>query len=305
VSDNDVDKPPGSLIYTQFLNSRGGIEADLTITRLDEEHFRLVTGSGFITNDLAWLEMHRQPGDPAVQIKDISTQLSCLALWGPAARKVLEKVSQDDVSNAALPYLHASEIEIHGRPVLAARVSYAGELGWELYIPPQWSAQVWDALMEAGQEYEIEVGGYKALDSLRLEKGYKYFTADITSQEDPFSAGLGFCVKMDKGDFIGRSALEKIRQDGIQRRFHTLVLDQDDFLPIYGGEAVYFDGKVVSRVRSGGFGFTVKRNIAFAYLPLELAKSDPGLEIEIFGDGVPASVTRDVLWDPSGDRLRA
>jgi 4-methylaminobutanoate oxidase (formaldehyde-forming) len=305
VTDNDMDKPAGSIIYTQFLNANGGIEADLTVTRLEEDHFRIITGSGFITNDLAWLRSHLNQGDPAIQMRDITTDLSCLALWGPMARKVLEKIGEDDVSNSALPYLHASNIRIGGREVLAGRVSYAGELGWEIYIPPRWSPQVWNAIIEAGREFDIEVGGYKALDSLRIEKGYKYFTADITSQENPYSAGLGFCVRMDKGDFIGREALETIQRDGISQRMCTIELAGDEFLSIYGGEAVSVDEQVISRVRSGGYGFTIKRNIVFAYLPVELAVKGTSVMVDIFGEQHKAHVTRDVLWDPKAERLRA
>jgi 4-methylaminobutanoate oxidase (formaldehyde-forming) len=287
------------------LNTKGGIESDVTITRLDEDHFRIITGSGFIANDLAWLRGHINPSDPPVEIEDVTTEMTCLALWGPMARKVLEKVTDDDVTNSAHPYLHAAKIDIHGRPVLACRVSYAGELGWEIYIPTAWSPQVWNDIIEAGKEFGIEVGGYKALDSLRLEKGYKYFTADITSQEDPYSAGLGFCVKMGKGDFIGRSALEKIKREGNIQRLCTMVLEGDEYLPIYGGEAVSMGSEVISRVRSGGYGFTIKRNIVLAYLPIELAKPGNSLMIDVFSDKHVAQVTSDVLWDPKAERLRA
>jgi 4-methylaminobutanoate oxidase (formaldehyde-forming) len=305
VADNDLERPVGSIIYTQFLNTKGGIEADLTITRLDEDHYRIITGSEFIANDLAWLRGHINPSDPPVEIEDVTTKMTCLALWGPMAREVLEKVTDDDVTNSAHPYLHAAKIDIRGRKVLASRVSYAGELGWEIYVTPAWSPQVWNDIIEAGKEFGIEVGGYKALDSLRLEKGYKYFTSDITSQEDPYSAGLGFCVKMDKGDFIGRSALEKINREGIIQRLSTMVLEGDEYLPIYGGEAVSMGSAVISRVRSGGYGFTIKRNIVLTYLPIELTKPGNSLMIDIFGDKHVAHVTSDVLWDPQAERLRA
>lgn len=304
VTDNDVDKKTGSIIYTQFLNAMGGIEADLTITRLGEEQFRIITGSGFITNDLAWLKSHTHASDPQVELKDVTTELSCLALWGPLARRVLARVSEDEINNQALPYLQSAEIRIQGQPVLASRVSYAGELGWELYISPEKASQVWTAIMKAGVADGLEIGGYKALDSLRIEKGYKYFTADITSQEDPFSAGLGFCVRMDKGDFIGRQALEKIQGEGPSQKLCTLSLAGEEFLPIYGGEAVSVDGRVISRVRSGGYGFSIKRNIVFAYLPIEFAKQGRSLTIEIFGNQHDAHVTSDVLWDAKGERLR-
>jgi 4-methylaminobutanoate oxidase (formaldehyde-forming) len=304
LTDNDLDKPAGSAIYTQLLNNRGGIESDLTITRLADDHFRLITGSGFIANDLGWLRMHTYPGDQPVEIRDVTKEWSCLALWGPLARKVLEKVTQDDVTNENFPYLHAVNIDIHGVKVLAQRVSYVGELGWELYTRPDRAVQVWDALMKSGKEFGIDVGGYKTLDSLRLEKGYKYFTADITPMENPLSAGLGFCVKFDQGDFFGRQALLEVKKRGIWQKLCTLVLDGEEYLPLYGGEAVTSSGKVISRVRSAGYGFTVKRNIVLAYLPIELVDKGTQLKIQVFDSNYPAQVTGNVLVDPKGERLR-
>jgi sarcosine dehydrogenase len=204
-----MDKPVGSAIYTQFLNSRGGIESDLTVTRLGEEYFWAITGSGFIANDHARILMHVDEMDGDVSIRDITQEHACLALWGPKSRDVLKKITSDDVSNEAHPYLMTKPIIINGVKVLAQRVSYAGELGWELYIPNNRATMVWDMLIEAGKEFDMELGGYKVLDPLRLEKGFKYFTADITPSETPYEAGLGFCVDLDKGDFIGREALVK------------------------------------------------------------------------------------------------
>jgi 4-methylaminobutanoate oxidase (formaldehyde-forming) len=305
VSDSNIDKPIGSAVYTQFLNNNGGVEADLTITRLAEDKFRVITGSGFIANDLAWLRMHTQPADGPVEIIDVTTNWSCLALWGPQARQVLQNVTADDVSNQAIPYLNAKWIHIRGARVLAQRVSYVGELGWELYVEPIRAVQVWDALVEAGKEFGLEFGGYKVLDSLRIEKGYRYFTADVTPMENPYAAGLGFCVDLDKGDFIGRDALLRIKERGIDHKLCTLMLAGEDYLSIYGGEAVYRGGEVVSRVRSGAYGFTVNRNIVYAYLPMELAVPGTHLEVEVFDTCHPAEVTRTVLVDPKGEKLRA
>jgi glycine cleavage system T protein len=305
LADNDLDKAIGSVIYTQFLNSQGGVIADLTITRLAEDEFRVITGSSFISNDLAWIQMNLSPNDPEVEIRDITTQWACLALWGPQARQVLQAVTSSDVSNQAIPYLTAAWIDIGGAKVLAQRVSYVGELGWELYVPNKRATQVWDALMVAGQEHGIEVGGYKALDSLRLEKGYRYFSADVTPLEDPFSAGLGFCVKLDKGDFIGREALLAKKQAGIKHKLTTLVLEGEEFLPVYGGEAVYADGKVVSRVRSGGYGHSLHLNIILAYLPVDLAKKGTRFSVEVFDQMLTAEVVGPVLLDPTNERLKA
>ena len=304
LADNNIDQAVGSAIYTQFLNSRGGVIADLTITRLESDRFRIITGSSFISNELGWLQMQVRPEDGEVEIRDVTTEYACLALWGPKARQTLQKVTRSDVSNQSIPYLTAKSIDIQGNPVLAQRVSYIGELGWELYIPYNRANQVWDALIEAGKEFGLEVGGYKVLDSLRLEKGYRYFTADVTPLETPYEAGLGFCVRLDKGDFIGREALLKAKEAGLQQKLCTLVLDSEDYAPLYGGEAVYSQGKVIGRVRSGGYGYTVKRNIVYAYLPVELAKTGTRLEVEVFDQRLAAQVAPTVLVDPKGERLR-
>jgi 4-methylaminobutanoate oxidase (formaldehyde-forming) len=305
VTDGEMDKPVGSATYTQFLNTRGGVEADLTVTRLAEDLFRVVTGSAFIGNDLAWLRMHPQPEDGPVAIRDITMDWACFALWGPNARHVLEKLTKDDVSNEGFPYLHARVIEINGVDVWAQRVSYVGELGWELYVSPERAELVWDAVVTSGAEFGIEVGGYKVLDSLRLEKGYRYYTADVTPLETPYEGGLGFCVSLDKGDFIGRQALVAAKQAGLTRKLCTLVLDKDEFTQIYGGEAVFHDGKVISRVRSGGFGYTLKKNILYAYLPVELATKGTRLDLDLIEGRHAGEVTSSVLFDPKGERLRS
>lgn len=305
VADGNIDKPVGSTVYTQFLNNQGGVEADLTIARLAEEHFWVITGSAFIGNDLAWLRMNQMEQDGAVTIRDITTEYACLALWGPKARAVLQKLTQDDISNEAVPYLNAKMIHSNGVSIWAQRVSYAGELGWELYIPNERATLMWDALLEAGREFGIEVGGYKVLDSLRLEKGYRYYTADVTQQETPYEAGLGFCVDLEKAEFIGKEALVRQKQAGLTRKLCTLVLDADAYTQIYGGEAVYHDGKVVTRVRSGGYGYTVKKNILYAYLPIDLAKAGNSFEIELIEGKYLASVTQGVLFDPKGEHLRS
>ena len=305
VADSNLDRPLGSAIYTQFLNTRGGVEADLTVTRLGVDHFWVITGSSFIANDLAWLRMHQRPEDGEVEIRDITTEWACIPVWGPKARATLSKVTSSDVSNEAIPYLRADWIDINGSKVLAQRMGYIGELGWELYVPWERAMQVWDRLWTAGQEFGIEPCGYKVADSLRLEKGYRYFTADVTPRENPYEAGLGFCVDLEKGDFIGREALIKARQRGIQRKLCTLTLEGEDWLPLYGGEAIYLDGKVISRVRSGGYGFTVGKNIVYAYLPIELAQAGRTFQVELFDQKVQAAVGPTVLVDPKGEKLRA
>ncbi|HEY5729014.1 MAG TPA: FAD-dependent oxidoreductase [Anaerolineales bacterium] len=306
LTSSNMDKPVGSAMYTQFLNTRGGIESDLTVTRLGEKYFWVITGSGFIANDLARIQMHIDEKDGEVSIRDITQEHACLALWGPKSRDVLKKITSDDVSNEAHPYLMTKLIRINGTKVLAQRVSYAGELGVELYIPNNRATMVWDMLIEAGKEFDMELGGYKVLDPLRLEKGYRYFTVDITPSETPYEAGLGFCVHLDKGDFIGREALVKQKAEGIKRKLCTLVVtDTDDFTQIYGGEAIYHEDKVLTRVRSGGYGYTVKKNILYAYLPSELAKTGNRFVVDLIEGRREAEVTASVLYDPKGKRLRA
>ncbi|MBL8101880.1 MAG: FAD-dependent oxidoreductase [Anaerolineales bacterium] len=306
LTSSNIDKPIGSAVYTQFLNKRGGIESDLTVTRLGKDHFWVITGSGFIANDLARIQMHVDENDGETSIRDITLEYACLALWGPRSRDVLKKVTSSDISNEAHPYLTTKPIVINGSQVLAQRVSYAGELGWELYIPNNRATMVWDMLIEAGKEFGMELGGYKVLDPLRLEKGFKYFTTDITPTVTPYEAGLGFCVDLDKGDFIGREALVKQKVEGVKRKLCTMVLtDTDEFVQIYGGEAVHHGEKVITRVRSGGYGFTVKKNILYAFLPVELAVKGNRFVIELIEGNCEAEVTASVLFDPKGERARA
>jgi len=249
--------------------------------------------------------MHSVPADGAVSVRDITMDWACLAMWGPRARDVLQRITAADVSNAGFPYLHAGTIDINGTAVWAQRVSYVGELGGELYVPPGRAELVWDALMNAGAEFGIEVGGYKVLDSLRLEKGYSSYTAGVTPLETPYEGGLGFCVNLDKPDFIGKEALVKAKAAGLSRKLCTMVLDGNEFTQIYGGEAVYQDGKVIARVRSGGFGYTLQQNILYAYLPMEIARTGSRVEVDLLEGRRPAVVTSTVLLDPKGEKLRA
>jgi 4-methylaminobutanoate oxidase (formaldehyde-forming) len=307
LTDNDVDKPAGSVIYTQFLNERGGIESDLTVTRLGDHHFRVITGSAFVAGDLGRIRMHLADS-ASVDIQEVTEALACLGLWGPSARQILQTVTCEDVSDSAMPYMSARMIRIRGVDTWAQRVTYVGELGWELYMAPERAGSVWDALMDAGRGWGLQPAGYKALDSLRLEKGYRYWSVDITPSENPYEAGLGFCVRLNKGAFVGREALQRIKAEGIQRRLCTLTLTDDAYV-LYGGEAVYAggpaDSRIVGRLRSAGYGYTVRKNIGYAYLPVELAEIGTPLVVEVFGERVAAQVAPDILYDPRGDRIRA
>jgi len=304
LADNDVDVKIGKVVYTQFLNTRAGVEADLTITRLAQERFRVVTGSGFIGNDMGWIKMHVEPEDGPVEVQNVTEELACLGLWGPRARDILQAVAEDDVSNQALPYMSSREIKIKGFSVLAQRVTYVGELGWEFYMASERAVQVWDALVESGKSRDIDTGGYKVLDSLRLEKGYRYYSMDVTTVENPYAAGLDFAVRLGKGSFIGREALLEIKERGLDYKLCTITIGDEGYLSIYGGEAVSSDGAVVGRLRSAGYGHTLKKNIAYTYLPMVLTEAGTPLQVDVFGQAVPAEVTADVLYDPEGAKLR-
>jgi glycine cleavage system aminomethyltransferase T/glycine/D-amino acid oxidase-like deaminating enzyme len=300
VSVNRIDRPPGSVIYTQWANHRGGIVADVTVTRLAEERFRVVTGAGVVDSDAGWLRMNaRREGD--VTIRECSEELAVIGIWGPRSRDILQAVSHDDVSAEAIPFRTARTIGIGPANVLAQRITYVGELGFELYAEPGDAVQVWDRLMAAGAQHGVAAGGYRVLESLRMEKGYRYMGTDLTAGDTPYQAGLGFCVALDKGDFNGREALAAATEPA--RRLRTLLVGGEEYRCLYGGEAVHAGGEVASRVRSCAYGFTVKGNIAYAYLPAAAAAGD-GYEVEVLGELVPARLVEDVLYDPSHERVR-
>jgi glycine cleavage system T protein len=300
----DVDRPVGTVVYTSMLNRRGGIECDFTVTRIGEERFRIVTGTAFGQHDLSWIRRHL-PDEGTVEVRDVTSAFACIGIWGPRARDVLASVSDDDLSNEAFPYMRARDVMVGDVPSLALRVTYVGELGWELYPPMEFGLRLWDTLMEAGEPHGVVPAGYRAIDSLRLEKGYRVWGADITPEENPYEAGLGFAVKLDKPSrFNGQAALERTREGGIRKRLRCLVLEDFD-LVAGGNEPVRSKDDIVARVTTGGQGYTVARSIAYAYLPIELAEPGTELEVEVFGTWVPSEVVREPLWDPSGDRIRA
>ncbi len=290
VCGNNVDRPVGSVVYTQLLDERGGIVGDVTVTRLDEERFRIVTGAGAVDSDRGFLELH---AEGSVAIDDVTDELAVIGIWGPAAREALAAVTGADVSNEAFPFRTARALPIGSAVVLAQRITYVGELGYELYTPRRDAVQIWDALMSAASPEPV---GYAALDSLRIEKGYRYFGADLTSSDTPFEAGLGFCVARDKRTELDRAPAQRLR---------TLVVGADDhYLTIYGGEAVQGnDGAVIGRLRSAAYGFTVRRNIALAMLPSELEEGTE-VQVDVFGELVPARVAPDALYDPAHERVR-
>jgi 4-methylaminobutanoate oxidase (formaldehyde-forming) len=293
---NRVARDVGAITYTQMLNPLGGVECDFTVTRLAEDRFRIVTGTAFGRHDLAWIRMH---APDAVQVEDVTSKYACLGLWGPAAREILQPLTAEPLS---FPYMRAGEITVGSVPCLALRVTYVGELGWELYCPMEFGLRLWDTIWEAGRELGLVGGGYKAIDSLRLEKGYRVWGSDVTPENTPFEAGLGFAVKLDKGEFIGREAL--LARTEPERRIACLVLEDPRAVAL-GSEPVRAQGEIVGRVTSGGYGYTVERSIAYAYLPTSAAAVGTGVEVEIFGEWIAGSVVAEPLFDPKGERIRA
>jgi glycine cleavage system aminomethyltransferase T/glycine/D-amino acid oxidase-like deaminating enzyme len=305
VAANDVDRRVGSIVYTPFLDTAGRMLADVTVTRLAVDRFRVVTGAGYVASDLGWLRLNVTYSDPPVSMRDVSDEIACLGLWGPRTREVLDAVSPDTVDDASLPLRQVREIRIGPAPVIAARISYAGELGWELTTARHWATQVWDRLMAAGEVQGIEPFGYRALDALRLEKGYRYYGTDLTARDTPDEAGLGAFVRPDKGPFIGRDAVVAQRADGSpSRRLRTVLLGDDGFQPLYGGEAVRIDGEIVGRLRSVAFGHTVRRTVGTVYLAADVAEGT-AIEADAFDARLAGEVAPDVLIDPTGARMRA
>ena len=301
---SDVDRPAGTIVYTSMLNRHGGIECDFTVTRLAEDRFLIVTGTAFGNHDLGWIRRNVAANDRVV-VTDVTSSRACLGLWGPAAREILAATTRDDVSDAGFPYLTAQGIAVGFVPVLALRVTYVGELGWELYPPMEYGLALWDALWDAGREHGLVAGGYRAIDALRLEKGYRAWSSDVTPEETPYEAGLGFAVALDKGvDFVGRDALVAARASGPRKRLRCLVLDDPRSVAL-GNEPVRVNGEIVGRVTSGGYGFAVERSISYAYLPADAGAIGSRGEVEVFGEWIGFEVAREPLYDPKGERIRS
>lgn len=306
---NDVSKPVGRLTYTQLLNTRGGIEADLTVARIADEKFYIVTGTGFRTHDYGWIADHIPDGLDCT-LSDITEEWGTLSLMGPKARDVLSAVTSADVSNAGFPFGHVREIPIAGATVRALRVTYVGELGWELHIPIAALGVVYDALMAAGSEHNIRPIGYRALESLRLEKGYRAWSSDITPNDTPFEAGLGWAVKLRKNtDFLGRQALESLAGQPLKKRLMGFTVD-DPSVVLAGRETILRNGEPVGYLTSGGYGYTVGKNIGYGYVRNGDGVSDEYLksgtyELVVAAEKTPATLHFGPMFDPAMDKIKA
>jgi 4-methylaminobutanoate oxidase (formaldehyde-forming) len=306
---NDVAKPVGRVVYTQMLNSRGGIECDLTVARLAEDRYYIVTGTGFRTHDFAWISEHIPAGADAT-LEDVTEAWSTLSLMGPKARDILAATATADLANAAFPFGHVRDIDIAGHRVRALRVTYIGELGWELHMPAGAAATVFDALMTAGAPHGLTLCGYRAIESLRLEKGYRAWGADITPNDSPFHAGLGWAVKL-RGNipFLGREASAKIATEPLTKMLAGFTTEDADAV-LLGRETILRNGAFAGYLTSGGFGYTIGKPVGYGYVrngagvtPDYVTAGD--YELVVAEERVKARVHLAPLHDPMGARVKS
>jgi glycine cleavage system aminomethyltransferase T/glycine/D-amino acid oxidase-like deaminating enzyme len=294
---NQIDRPVGSVVYGLLLDESGGIRSDITVTRLGPERFQIGCNGQL---DFDWIRRHL-PADGSAQVRDITGAVCCLGLWGPRARDVARAVCEDDLSSEAFPYFSARRIAIGEVPVDALRVSYVGELGWELYTPVEYGQRLWDLLWAAGEAFGLVAAGRAAFETLRLEKGYRLWGVDMTTEQTPYEAGVAFAVKLRNGDFIGRAALRE-RKEKVCQRLACLTFD-DPSVVVMGKEPILSDGRVVGYVTSAGFGYSVGKSLAYGYIPAALAEPGTELAIEYFGAAYPAHVVAEPRFDPRRERL--
>ena len=309
---NDVDVEPGRVVYGQWLNNRGCIEADLTVTRLSETAFLIVTSAASATRDLVWLKKNI-PEEARCVATDVTSSEAVFSIMGPAARDVMKKLSATDFSNSEFPFGTAREIEIGMGLARAHRISYVGELGWELYIPTEMAAYTFEKIIELDVSLRPKLCGMHVLDSCRLEKAYRHFGHDITDEDHVLEAGLGFAVKIDKaqskfGEFLGRSAVIRKIDQGLRQRLVQFVLNDPEPL-VYHNEPLFRDGKPVGRLTSGNYGHFLERSVALGYVPIEPGETDDQLlgsryEIEIAGERCTAQASLKPAYDPSGKNMR-
>ncbi len=305
---NHVSKPAGRLTYTQLLNSRGGIECDLTVARLADDHFYIVTGTGFRTHDGTWIRDHLPDGGEAT-LTDVTEDFGTLSLMGPKARDVLQAVTTADCTNEAFPFGHVQEVEIAGHPVRALRITYVGELGWELHTPLSATGDIFDALMTAGAAHGIRPCGYRAIESLRLEKGYRAWGSDITPNDSPFEAGLGWAVKLKRDmNFIGRAAAERTANSPLKKKLACFTVE-DPGVVLLGRETILRNGEFAGYLTSAGFGYSVGKSIGFGYVRHADGVNDDYLssgkyELVVATERVPATLHLEALYDAANARIK-
>ncbi|MEM7346561.1 MAG: FAD-dependent oxidoreductase [Chloroflexota bacterium] len=300
---NKIDQPIGKVVYTALCDKAGGIRADLTVTRVAEDSFWILTGAATGPSEIAWLREHA-PDDGSVMIDDVTSTYTGIGLWGPKVREVLQSITEEDISNELFPYFTAQAITIETIPAYALRLSYAGELGWEIYCRSEYGLRLWDLLWEAGRDSGIVALGGGAFNSLRIEKGYRGWGSDIHTEYNPYEAGLGWAVRLNKGDFLGRDALVKIKEEGITRKLCAMTFDDANGVAM-GKEPIMDGDTCIGQVTSADYGYTVGKFIMYGYLPLAYAEEGSKVEIQYFDRRYTATVTKEPLFDPTMERLKA
>jgi 4-methylaminobutanoate oxidase (formaldehyde-forming) len=308
ISANEVAVEPGRIVYTQWLNEQGGIEADLTITRIAEDHYLVVTSAGAQVRDFAWLRRHI-PEDARCTATDVTSAYAVFGVMGPKSRDLLQSLSPDDLSNEAFPFARSREIELGYGLVRASRITYVGELGWELYVPTEFAAHIFETLVEAGAGFGLKPAGMHALNSLRLEKAYRHWGHDITDEDTPIEAGLGFAVKTKKPEFIGREAVLRQKQHGVKKRMAQFVLEDPAPL-LYHNEPIWRDGEIVGYLTSGMFGHTLGAAVGLGYVKCQAGVDADYIksgryQIQVAGKKVPAKVSLKPSLDPKNERVKA
>ena len=308
VSANEIDREPGTLAYTQWLNERGGIEADLTVTRLDEDAFLIVTAAETEVRDFSWLKS-QIPADAHAVLTNVTSAMGVLSVMGPRSRELLQTLTPDDLGANAFPFATSREIELGYGIVRASRITFVGELGWELYVPTEFMLGVYDEIVGAGAAFGLQHAGYHALNSLRIEKAYRHWSHDITDEDTPLEAGLGFAVRFGKsGGFIGEEALSAQRERGVSQRLLQFRLNDPDCF-VYHNEPIWRNGALVGYIRSGAYGHTLGGCIGLGYVGVEpgapaSAALEGQFEIEVAGTRVPADASLKPLYDPKSERIR-
>jgi sarcosine dehydrogenase len=298
---NNLDRPIGTIVYTQLCNERGGIEADVTITRLEQDRFYFVTGSALGVRDRSTIERHL-PGDGSAEIVEHTSARAVLNLCGPRARDVLSQLTDAPLDNAGFPYMSARQLDLAYAPALALRVTYLGELGYELHVPTEYALYLYETLWAAGEKYGIANAGYRAINSLRLEKHYLVWGSDITQDYNPYEAGLGFCVAADKGEFLARAALAEVKARGVKQKLAWFTAPAE--FNMFGGEIVLAGDSVLGRITSAGYGYTVGRNIFCAYLAADVP-AVAEYAVEVMGERYPAVRHIRPPYDPERMKILA
>jgi len=302
---NQIDKPVGKVIYTQMCNDRGTIECDMTVGRLAEDRFFIVVGTAFGLRATWWIKNH-MPSDGTVSFKDVTSAFAVINVIGPKSRELLQGNTREDLSNNAFAFGTLKDMAIGYAPVMAFRVTYVGELGYELYIPSEFAGHVYETLWEKGQDLNIANAGYRAIASTHLEKGYADWGSELTPEYSPYDAGIGFCVDLDKKDFLGREALANIKEKGADWKLCTFTIDAGAPLMLQGSAPILNNGKVVGVTTSSGYGHTIQRNICYGYLPVAMAEVIDGFEIESYKTVYPANREASrALYDPKREKIQA